>query len=647
LGRGGLVIALLIALAPHRAPAAEWQRTNTPAGPYVACLAIHPTDPNILLAAGNELYRSKDGGDTWTRINLPVIPDRLRSGNVTFSPAKPEFAYCACSGLLLASRDTGKTWELRGRLGDIYNEPIVADPFDADRLYVACSSPAARRERAGILTSTDGGKTFAQGGRVRSWPIRNLRCDPNHNGVLLAQEYSSPHAIILSRDHGQTWTPVAGAAEWKGDGPAWFCLDPGDEKLIYAATYDRTANQTTYWYTYDEGKTWELLFGGDTGIGRRDALSGEAAAVFPPDIDLSLVRDRVLWNVVTTSSDLSIIYYFRENSAGGLIQRSLDGGSTWDVIGEPVSSSPVEYVMGHPRRARTAFCSVGGYCYRTDDLGASWHQIHGEQFGSRITLSVHPLKADTLFAYHRPPVQKPNIIWRSDDGGATWQQIPGDDKGWFRTVLFDPDDELTYHLLYDSSMQTTTDDGRTWSKHRILGRSASEDVRGAPGPEPIAIDWTENLLAHHTYLLTVYRPGTHPHQISAEKPYDDLFAMAVDPRNGAHLAVVSNSGLSVSTDAGLHWQPTAFDSPSAMLWRIAFDPRDSDVLICVALDGRTKAYDLKTHVVSTIADTPLDGTVTCIGTAQDSRAVWAGTLSSGVWVLQPGTEGRGNEGGGR
>ncbi len=157
---------------------ASWQRVlfvNEQAG--AVDLAMDPSNPRVLYAttwrvlrtpwslesggAGSGLWKSSDGGDTWTDISanegLPEPP--LGIAGITVSPSNPDNLYAiveAAEGGVFRSRDGGETWqrvnqERKLRQRAWYYSRINADPADEDTVYVL---------NVRFHRSRDGGKSF-------------------------------------------------------------------------------------------------------------------------------------------------------------------------------------------------------------------------------------------------------------------------------------------------------------------------------------------------------------------------------------------------------------------------------------------------------------------------------------------------------
>ena len=142
-------------------------------------LSMDPRNPRILYAAiwetvrtpwsltsgGDDsgLYRSTDGGDTWTELSEnPGMPAGIKGRiGVAVSPVKTDRVWViveAEEGGLLRSDDGGESWETVSadralQLRPWYYSHVFADPHDAETVHVLNTK---------AWKSTDGGRTFAE-----------------------------------------------------------------------------------------------------------------------------------------------------------------------------------------------------------------------------------------------------------------------------------------------------------------------------------------------------------------------------------------------------------------------------------------------------------------------------------------------------
>ena len=162
-------------------------------------VVIDPSNPDTMYAAtwqrrrhfytlingGPEsaLYKSTDGGNTWTRMRSGLPPGDLGRIGLSISPADTDVVYAsieaggALSGIFRTT-DRGATWERMGnRIAQgMYYGQIVADPKLVDRVYI----PDVQTQ-----VSDDGGRTQRNAGeRLKHVDNHALWIDPNNNNYL-------------------------------------------------------------------------------------------------------------------------------------------------------------------------------------------------------------------------------------------------------------------------------------------------------------------------------------------------------------------------------------------------------------------------------------------------------------------------------
>ena len=183
-------------------------------------LSMDATNPDVLYAgfwqvyrtewglySGGEdsgLWKSTDGGRTWTKLNNnPGLPKGIWGKvGVSVSPVDPNRVYAiieAEEGGVFRSDDGGRTWErtnderkLRQRA--FYYTRIYADPMEKDRVYVL---------NVGFWRSDDAGKTFETQIRVPHGDNHDLWIAPNDNQRMINANDGGANVSI---NGGQTWT---------------------------------------------------------------------------------------------------------------------------------------------------------------------------------------------------------------------------------------------------------------------------------------------------------------------------------------------------------------------------------------------------------------------------------------------------------
>lgn len=176
----------------------------------------------------------------------PSNPDVLYLG----MDGDPEPARHLPGGGIFRSADGGKTWSRcpgqPGGLRMYYG--LAVDPTDPKRLFWSCCGTGG-----GIWRSEDTGATWTHVSSEEPWCF-NLTIAPS--GLVLA----GGRDLHVSRDHGATWTKLTNfSSEATVIGIA---VDPADEKRLWISrtTWDSSATGGIY-RTTNGGATWEEITG--------------------------------------------------------------------------------------------------------------------------------------------------------------------------------------------------------------------------------------------------------------------------------------------------------------------------------------------------------------------------------------------------
>jgi photosystem II stability/assembly factor-like uncharacterized protein len=222
----------------------SWTQLRGPGSPppSVEILWVDPADPSKLWgaegtalgAAGGTLLQSPDRGATWVRLSTPSPGCQIF--DLAFAPSSPSTIYLAatkpgqlgCStpkAALFRSTDGGASWTQPNlRLNLPLAHRIAVDPVDLRLVYLATDS--------GVWKSADGGKTWARAGaKLARRTITAVAASPLARVVWASVE---PGQIFRSRNGGATWQDWTDSLQTYGING--LTIDPAAPHRVYAFT---------------------------------------------------------------------------------------------------------------------------------------------------------------------------------------------------------------------------------------------------------------------------------------------------------------------------------------------------------------------------------------------------------------------------
>jgi len=265
-------------------------------------------------------------------------------------PVKPEVIYAGADDGLYRSHDRGQRFErLDSSMNALHVWKIAIDPVDPDTIF-AGTRPAA------LFRSRDGGQTWEQLSvemaeeceNVRVPRVTSLAVDPsNHRVVWAGVEVDG---VRRSLDGGETWTRIAGVK------------DPDIHDAAVGLAGSKTVLISTpreIFVSTDTGESWQGL-----GVGKH-------------------FRFPYCRSIALRSDDPGVIFVATGDGAigsTGAIQRSKDGGRTWEMPPLPIEpNTPMWAFATHPADPGLILaCSHYGQLFRSSDGGDSWTKLRRE-----------------------------------------------------------------------------------------------------------------------------------------------------------------------------------------------------------------------------------------------------------------------------
>ncbi len=384
------------------------------------------------------VWKTTDYGRTWQ----PIFDDQPTGsiGAVAVAPSNPEVIYVGSGeGMqrpdlstgdgVYRSRDGGRTWTHLGLRDGQQITQIVVDPRDANRLLVAVlGHPYGANEERGIFKSTDGGDTFRKVlYRDPDTGAADVALDPGNPDVVYAAlwearqgpwengEFTGPGSgLHKSTDGGATWRPLTKGLPTfaEGLGRIGVTVAPSLPSRLFATV--EAGERSGIYRSDDAGESWARV-NADPRVVARPSDAAEVR-VHPKDPDVVFVPTIVTW-------------------------KSADGGKTFTGFRGAPGGDDYQRIWIDPDRPEVMILSADQGAIVTVNGGESWSSWYNQP-----TAQFYHVSTDDAFPYRVCGGQQESgsacVASRSDDGRITfrdWHPVAVEEYGYVAADPLDPD----------------------------------------------------------------------------------------------------------------------------------------------------------------------------------------------------------------
>jgi len=374
----------------------SWTQTNDGSlvnafasyGWWFGNVRTHSTNANYIYLLGLEFYRSTNGGASYQNVSDIMHVDHH---GMDFGPGLDPLIYNGNDGGVYRSQNGGSLWT------KLYDLPITQvyrvgyDPSNPAALYGGTQDNSTVRTLSGDVDDWDviyGGDGFQ--------PIVH---PASSNRIWAQYQYG---VIGYSSNGGASFGNATSGISYS-DRKNWnapHVMDPVDPNTRYTGTqrvYRNTSNTS-----------WTSISGDLTG-GPHQGNSGQVDGTLTT-LAVSPVDNGVLWS----GSDDGKVHVF--------------DGVSWLDVSDGLPQRWITAVRCDPHDRNTAFVTVSGFrwaeplahVFKTTDLGANWTPIAGNLPDVPVNdVVIDPEVADTYY------VGTDVGVFATGDGGASWYALGG------------------------------------------------------------------------------------------------------------------------------------------------------------------------------------------------------------------------------
>ena len=307
--------------------------STTGQGSYDLCTAASPTSANVIYIGGINIWKSTDGGVTWTIATYWANQSGLQTVHADHHTMsfRGNTLFIGCDGGIYSTTNGTAFSYLSGNLA-------------ISQIYrVSC----AQTDNAVLIGLQDNGTKLRNNNSVWSDETggdgMQCRIDPA-NALQMYSSIQNGSTIYRSVNGGVSWNNIAGPLPDTGAWITPFLINPSNNNQLFAGYRD-------LWRSNDKGTTWTKV-------------STNLSTSYLRYLVMSASSSRVLYAATTST-----------------IWRTGDGGASWKNITTGLPTSSLSRIAVHPADSNTVYATYstfsGGKIYKSTNGGTTWTNFSG------------------------------------------------------------------------------------------------------------------------------------------------------------------------------------------------------------------------------------------------------------------------------
>lgn len=350
-------------------------------------IAVDPVDPDIAFVIGFDLYRSTNGGNSWSNVSQASV--HVDQHSLYIHPQDNNFVVLASDGGLYISQNGGNNWNWINNLPITQFYTCEVDEQFPERVYGGTQDNGTNRTMSGgtddwaniyggdgfyvlvdpgnndyiyaeyqygnLARSTNGGNSFYSAMNGINSSDRMNWCTPVVIDITNTETlYYGSHRMYKSTNRAQSWSPISTDLT---NGPGvnltygtitTISVSPVDTELIYVGTDDGNV-----WVSAMNGMGWEYLS--------------------------SNLPNRWVSRVAADPYEENTAYVtfsgYRFDDYLPHIFRTTDKGQNWEDISGNLPESPINDIIIDLENNQTLYIATDVGVFKTEDIGLNWEML--------------------------------------------------------------------------------------------------------------------------------------------------------------------------------------------------------------------------------------------------------------------------------
>lgn len=584
-------------------------------------MSIHPTNPEIMYAAawqrertpenriyggeGSDLYRSVDGGETWSILGggLPTDGDLKGRISIDISQSNPSILYASYADAfgniqgIYKTEDGGDTWETKnssqltnvgfhwwfGGLfinpqnpdevyhvgfdmqkttdgGDSWQDTFVGVHVDQHALAFDSVNPSTVfvGNDGGLYKSSNSGSTSVLDVTLPITQFYRMYVDPSNPAKIYGG----------AQDNSTMRTTTAGLSDWTiingGDGFQPL-VNNENTNLIYALSQfgnlSRSVNDAASFNQILSGipggdrRNWDtpiafdpqnndILYYGTQRVYKSEN-QGSSWTAISPDLTSGTSTGNLTFGTLTTIDisplDSSIIYVGTDD---GNVWQTTDGGINWNNIGLGLPDRWVTRIQASPNTVDEVFVTFSGYRFGEDD-GHVFKSTNNGLDWTDLSDNIPdiPVSDIEIDPFDNLFLATDIGVLSSNDGGDTWFPFGDNVPSLIVTDLhYDEGSEFLYAATYGRSMYKIDISNDVLSVDEPVVRQSKLTIYPNPAQTEISIGLNGDLVSGDVRIYNQLGQVQMERELMANRPFLDICNLP----SGLYIVQVSIDGKTFS-----------------------------------------------------------------------------------------------------